>query len=116
MAFQEFADSDKLDHHIYIYDRLREPNKDLLEEALADAEGGEMAVTFSTGMAAISAALTTLAGSGDHVIAHRTLYGCTHSLLRNWFPHLGIDYIETDLTRPDYLHRLIRPETRVVYF
>lgn len=116
MAFQEYAHADKLDHHIYIYDRLREPNKDLLEEALADAEGGEMAVTFATGMAAISSTITVLAGSSEHVITHRTLYGCTHSLLQNWLPHLGIDYDEIDLTRTDILSRFIRPETRVVYF
>jgi cystathionine beta-lyase/cystathionine gamma-synthase len=116
MAFQEYAHADKVDHHIYIYDRLREPNKDMLEEDLADAEGGEMAVTFSTGMAAISSAITVLAGAGEHVITHRTLYGCTLSLLRNWLPHFGIEYDEIDLTRTDFLKRSIRPETRVVYF
>src|ERR1700690_291984 len=42
---------------IYIYDRLGEPNKDVLEENLAAAEHGEVAVTYSTGMAGISAAL-----------------------------------------------------------
>jgi cystathionine beta-lyase/cystathionine gamma-synthase len=116
LAFQEYADADRTDHHIYIYDRLREPNKDLLEEELADAEGGEMAVTFATGMGAISAALTVLSGAGKHVITHRTLYGCTHSLLRNWFPHLGISFDETDMTRLDLLKRLVRTETRVIYF
>lgn len=116
MAFQEYADAARDDHHIYIYDRLREPNKDLLEEELSDAEGGEMAVTFATGMAAISAAITTLAGSGQHVVAHRTLYGCTHSLFHNWFPHLGIEFTEVDLTRVDLLERFIRKNTRVIYF
>src|SRR5476649_339331 len=42
---------------IYIYDRLGEPTRDMLEEALATAERGEIAVTFASGMAAVSAAL-----------------------------------------------------------
>jgi len=115
-AFEEYAQHDRPDHHIYIYDRLREPNKDLLEEALADAEGGEMAVTFATGMGAISAALCALAQSGDHVIVHQTMYGCTHSLVTNWLPRYGIAVTEADLGRPEMIERFVRPSTRVVYF
>ncbi len=115
-GFEEYAQHERPDHHIYIYDRLREPNKDLLEEALADAEGGEMAVSFATGMAAISAILCTLARSGEHVIVHQTMYGCTHSLVSNWLPRYGISVTEMDLVRPELLHHLVRPETRVVFF
>ena len=35
---------------IYIYDRLDEPTRGMLEENLAYAEGGESAVSFATGM------------------------------------------------------------------
>jgi len=115
-AFEEYAQHERPDHHIYIYDRLREPNKDLLEEALADVEGGEMAVTFATGMGAISAALCTLARAGDHVVMHRTMYGCTHSLVTNWLPRYGIEVTEIDLGHTELLERLVRPSTRIVYF
>ncbi len=57
-GFQEFANSPIAGEDpmpIYIYDRLGEPNKDILEENLAYVEKGEMAVTFATGMGAISA-------------------------------------------------------------
>ncbi len=114
-GFQEYAHHGEPDAHIYIYDRLREPNKDLLEESLALAEGGEMAVSFASGMAAISAALGVLMQAGDHLITHRALYGCTHSLMNNWLPRQGISVSPTDLTDPDVLLRLVRPETRVVY-
>jgi cystathionine beta-lyase/cystathionine gamma-synthase len=53
---------------IYIYDRLGEPNKDILEENLAYIEKGEMAVTFATGMGAISGALGVLTKSGDEIL------------------------------------------------
>lgn len=100
---------------IYIYDRLGEPNKDMLEENLAYAEGGDIAVTFASGMAAISAVLGVLMGSGSEIIAHNTLYGCTYSLLTNWYPRLKITTHFTDLSVVDNVRRFITPNTRVVY-
>ena len=116
MGFQEYAHHGGPDHHIYIYDRLREPNKDLLEENLALAEGGEVAVTYASGMAAIAAALGVLLQAGDHLIHHRALYGCTHSLLHTWLPRFGIAGTPADLSNPDAVLRHVRPETRAVYF
>lgn len=111
---------------IFIYDRLHEPTAAMLEERLAEAEGvravdsvthGEPvhAVSFATGMAAISAALGIRAQAGTHVIAHNCLYGCTASLLRNWYPRLGIEVSFVDLTSLEALTAAIRPQTRVVY-
>jgi len=100
---------------IYIYDRLGEPNKDMLEENLAYAEGGDIAVTFASGMAAISAVLGVLTGSGSEIIAHKTLYGCTYSLLTNWYPRLKITTHLTDLSIADNVRRFVTPNTRVVY-
>jgi len=116
MGFQEFAQPDRPDHHIYIYDRLREPNKEMLEERLAAAEHGETAVTFASGMGAISAVLGVLLKAGEHLLAHRALYGCTHSLIHNWLPRFNIDNTHADLTQPGAVGAHIRPETRVVYF
>jgi methionine-gamma-lyase len=101
---------------IYVYDRLGEPNKELLEENLAMAEGGDIAVTFSTGMAAISAVLGSLTGYDDEIIAHKVLYGCTYSLLTNWYPRQQIKTRFVDLRDPLALKKLINEHTRVVYF
>ncbi len=115
-GFQEYAQPGKADHHIYIYDRLREPNKDMLEENLAMAEGGDNAVTYASGMGAISAAFGILLRAGEHLLTHHTLYGCTHSLMNNWLPRQGITTTAADLTAPGAIHEYVRPETRVVYF
>ena len=66
-GFEDFAQSEEQLGHapIYVYDRLGEPNGDMLEDNLAAAEGGEMALCFASGMAAISAAICTLARSGN---------------------------------------------------
>lgn len=55
----------------YIYSRGLNPTTEVLEEKLADLEGGEAALAQSSGMAAISTALLTEAGAGDHVIADK---------------------------------------------
>ena len=73
---------------------------------LAEAEGGEMCVTFATGMAAISAALMVLLQAGDAVVCHRAVYGCTDSLLSGWLPRLGIEVV---FRRPERYGRLGAP-------
>lgn len=118
MEFAHHTETQKIEScaPIYIYDRLGEPNKELLEENLAAAERGEIAVTFSTGMAAISAVLGCLTGIGDEIIAHSVLYGCTYSLLTNWYPRYNIKTKFINLTNPKNLLKEINQRTRIVYF
>ena len=100
---------------IYIYDRLGEPNKDMLEENLAFAEQGETAVSFASGMGAIAGVLGILTGSGSEILAHKTIYGCTYSLLTNWYPRLKINVRFIDFTNVQEVRRSITPQTRVLY-
>ena len=119
-GFTEFAHStDEMTVHskapIYIYDRLGEPNKDMLEENLAYAERGDIAVTFASGMAAVSAVLGTLTGTGSEILAHQTLYGCTYSLLTNWYPRYNVGVKFIDFTIPHEVRKHISRKTRVLY-
>lgn len=100
---------------IYIYDRLHEPTCALLEENLAYAESGDMAVCFATGMAAVSAALGVTTKAQDEIVAHHTLYGCTYSLLTHWLPRFNITTRFTDLSDIGALKTAITERTRVVY-
>ncbi len=118
-GFLEFANSPVAGEDpmpIYIYDRLGEPNKDMLEENLAYVEKGDMAVTFATGMGAISGILGMLTKSGEEILAHHTLYGCTYSLFNNWYPRYNIKTIATDLTDVNNIYQNVTPKTRVIYF
>jgi methionine-gamma-lyase len=118
-GFVQFASADEaLSGHIpiYIYDRLDEPTRSMLEENLAYAEGGEICVTFATGMASISAALGTALRQGQEVVAHRILYGCTYSLMTNWLPRAGMNVRFADFLKPKSLAAQITPATRVLYF
>lgn len=116
-GFAEFAKDTGNPHApIYIYDRLEEPTRGMLEDNLAEAEGGESALCFSSGMAAITAAVCTLVGAGDHVVAHDVLYGCTYSLFTTGLPRFGIEFSFANLTELEGLRRAITPRTRIVYF
>lgn len=115
-GFRQFANETGGEDPIFVYQRLDDPCQSLLEERLAMAEGGEMAVSFATGMAAISAALGVCLRSGDHVVAHQTIYGCTHSLLVRWLGRMGVGCTFVDLRDPSALGEALKAETRVVYF
>ncbi len=101
---------------VYIYDRLDEPTRSILEGELADIEGGEACVTFASGMAAISAALTSELLPGDEVLAHPVLYGCTHSLFTHWYPRMGIQVTRVDLNDLAQVRARLSPKTRFLYF
>lgn len=117
-GFMQFAQTEAHgdESPILIYDRLGEPNKDILEENLAHIEKGEMAVTFTSGMSAISGALGVLAKSGDEIITHTTLYGCTISLFTNWYPRLNIGVNTVDLTNLDNINNVLNENTKVIFF
>lgn len=118
-GFFEFAcDTVDTKRHvpIYIYDRLDEPTRGMLEDNLALAEQGEMAVCFATGMAAISAALASQVRAGDEIVAHDMLYGCTYSLLTNWMPRQDVATAFVNLRDLEALERALTARTRVVYF
>lgn len=108
--------SDSLDHPIYIYERLAEPTCGMLEDRLAAAERGEAALTFSTGMAAISAITSLLTNVGDHIISHDSIYGCTYSLFSNWMPKRGVKVSFVNMVDSFTWLSDINNDTRLVYF
>lgn len=118
-GFFEFANQglDDTSHFpIYIYDRLEEPSRGMLEENLAYAEGGEMCMTFATGMAAISAVIGMLCEQGQEVIAHEVTYGCTYSLFNHWLPRFGIQPKWINVSDEEAVRSAITAKTRVLYF
>jgi methionine-gamma-lyase len=118
-GFVQFASAEEaLSGHIpiYIYDRLDEPTRSMLEENLAFAEGADICVTFASGMAAISGAIGSAVRAGQEVLAHNIVYGCTYSLLTNWLPRFGVQTRFGNFMKPESLAELIQPSTRVLYF
>jgi len=118
-GFQTFAAGDQHFEKppIYIYERLDEPTRAMLEDRLASAEGGEIGVCFATGMGAVAGALGVCARSGDEIVSHNAVYGCTYSLFTNWLAsryRIRTKFI--DMIRPENVARAITKKTRVVFF
>lgn len=100
----------------FIYSRLGNPTVSQLEQKIALLEGGEDCVAFSSGMGAISGTLLSLLSSGDHLVADKTLYGCTFALLTETMPRFGIQVDTIDMADMDLFKSTIRPDTKMVYF
>jgi cystathionine beta-lyase/cystathionine gamma-synthase len=78
------------DEELFLYTRYANPTVRDLEEALAAVEGGESALALSSGMAAMTTAVVSLARTGDEVLASASLYGGTVRLLTELLPRFGI--------------------------
>ena len=91
------------------------PNHRMLAAKLADLEGAEAALVTGSGMAAISAALLTVLGAGDHLLAGDCLYGGTQVLITGKLPALGIEHTLIDPGDPASWAAALRPSTRAIY-
>lgn len=98
-----------------IYTRLSNPTTAVFEERMAALEQGRAGLAVSSGMAASTIALLTLVEQGDHIVAARTLYGGTHSLLDFNFKRFGIEATLVDGDDPQAFAAAIRPTTKVIY-
>lgn len=100
----------------YIYTRLGNPTLAALEAKIADLEGGEAAVAFGSGMAAIATVVTALVQAGDHVLFGNPIYGCTYDFLMDIMARFGVEATPVDPSRPGQVERAIRPNTRLLLF
>ncbi len=82
----------------HIYTRDSNPNHKALAESIATLEGAESGAVFASGMGAIAAVAMTLAGTGDHVLVGRSLYGITLKLMRRLQQQFGVDVSYFDAT------------------
>ena len=73
-----------------VYSRFNHPNSEIVEDRLAVYEGGEAALVFSSGMAAIATTILATARPGDAILHSQPLYGGTQTLLSKTFAGFGI--------------------------
>jgi len=99
-----------------IYSRLMNPTCDVLEKRLAAMDGGAGALTFASGTAAITAAVLTLAHSGQNFVSSTSLYGGTWTLFTQTLKKLGVEVRFFDPNRPETIRDLVDDNTRCVYF
>ena len=88
-----------------IYSRIMNPTVDVLEKRLAALDGGVTGLCFASGQAAISAAILTIAHSGQNIVSSTSLYGGTWTLFTQTFKNLGIEVRFFDPEKPEQISR-----------
>src|SRR5690554_2735109 len=98
-----------------IYTRIMNPTTAVLEERVAQLEGGVGALAMASGMAAITAAIQALAQAGDNIVSISTLYGGTYNLFAHTFPRQGLTVKFAPHNDIAALEALIDDKTRAVF-
>nr|MBQ6241895.1 methionine gamma-lyase [Lachnospiraceae bacterium] len=99
----------------YIYTRLGNPTVTVLENRIAALEGAEACVAAGSGMGAVASCLWTIAGVGKHILADRTLYGCTFALLNHGMRRYGVEVDFINTSNLDEVRTHLKPNTVAVY-
>src|SRR5271165_6059908 len=102
-ALQEFGN---------IYTRIMNPTSDVLEQRIAQLEGGVGALAVASGQAATIYSILNLARSGDHIVSSASLYGGTYSAFKHTLPRFGIDVSLVDPVKSANFAAAIRPNTK----
>jgi cystathionine beta-lyase/cystathionine gamma-synthase len=91
------------------YSRYANPTVTAFEEAVAELEGAEAAMAFSSGMGAISSVLFALCSPGDHVVCQRQIYSGTQLLLQGPAARMGIETTWVEAGEPGAFAAAVRP-------
>lgn len=97
----------------YDYTRSGNPTRKVLEEGLADLEGGSRGLVFSSGMAALTTFFLHFS-KGDHLVVSEDLYGGTYRVLDQIFANFGLDVTYVDTTDTDAVVAAITNQTKAL--
>ncbi|MBR1888430.1 MAG: PLP-dependent transferase [Candidatus Methanomethylophilus sp.] len=95
------------------YSRTGNPTRKVLEDLIADLEGGIAGFAFASGMAAISTVLS-LFRSGDRILISRNVYGGTYRVLDKVFRNFGIEYTILESESPEDLRKAITDDVKAI--
>ncbi|MFZ0481681.1 MAG: aminotransferase class I/II-fold pyridoxal phosphate-dependent enzyme [Terriglobales bacterium] len=99
----------------HFYTRYGNPTHTVAENAIAELEGTDAALLFSSGMAAITTSILALVKAGDHIVAQRDIYGGVTKFLSRWLPKMGVETTFVDTNDMEQHERAIRPNTKLIH-
>ncbi len=99
----------------FIYTRLGNPTIEVMEEAIAELEGGYKAIGCASGMAAVHLLISGVMESGDHLICSESVYGATSVLLSTIMPKFGVETTFVDTSDIELVKQALKPNTRMIY-
>lgn len=105
----------KRELEVPFYTRGYNPTVATLRKKLAALEGTEDALVFSSGSAAVAAAVMSVAKAGDHIVCVSKPYSWTNALLSKYLPAYGVQTTFADGCDPESFRKAIRPGTKVFY-
>jgi cystathionine gamma-synthase len=112
-TFERKADG-TFDKDDYIYNRLDNPNRRMLEKSLAVMEKGDAAFAFASGLAAVAAVFQTLK-TGDHVVLPDDAYYAVIVLAEDMFKDFGITSTRVNQADLAQVAAAITPQTRLIW-
>jgi len=98
----------------HCYTRGNNPTVEILREKVAALEGAEDCLVFSSGAAAISAAVVAGVSAGDHVVCVYKPYSWTHKLLAHLLPRFGVRATFVDGTDVAKIEAALEPATKLI--
>ena len=98
----------------YDYSRTANPTRKVLEDTIAQLEGGKAGFAFATGMAA-EATVIHLLQAGDHVISGDDVYGGTYRLFQDVMPNFGLEFTFLRMDSRQKIEAAIKPNTRMIW-
>ena len=98
-----------------IYSRIMNPTNAVLEQRVAELEGGIGALAMASGMAAITGTIQTLARAGDNIVSVSQLYGGTYNLFAHTLPTMGIEVRMAPGDDPAAIAAQIDDKTKAVF-
>lgn len=98
-----------------IYSRLTNPTVAVLEERVAEMEGGAGALAVASGTSAIHYSIINICQAGDEIVASSALYGGTYTLFNDILPQFGITVRLIDPSDPENFRRAINSKTKALY-
>lgn len=110
-----FSANDLSDSAPHFYTRWSNPTAQALEARLAALDGGEAALTFASGMSAITGLFLNRLKAGDHLVLSNVCYAGVAEFAHDGLSQLGISATAVDTSDPAQVVAAIRPETRLVH-
>ena len=98
-----------------IYSRIMNPTNAVLEQRVAEMEGGIASLTVASGMAAITYAIQCITRSGDNIVSVSQLYGGTYNLFAHTFPQQGINVKMVDAGNFDEIDDAFDQHTKALF-
>lgn len=109
-----FAFKDVGETRGYDYSRTANPTRKVLEDTVAQLEGGKAGFAFATGMAAETTAVHLLK-AGDHVISGDDIYGGTYRLFQNVMSNFGLEFTFLRMDSREKIEQAIKPNTKMLW-